>query len=105
MGEKARKGAMMRTAVPTLLLGGFLYLLAKKLSDGGQPAPTLPPVRREHADRLKILLEQALSYGNKPMWDEVSEECRRIGRPDLPGHVRDAFPPLAESFDRLNPSE
>lgn len=45
-------------------------------------------------------LEAALSYGDKQMWDRVSEECRRVGRPDLPEHMRKKRPEDAERFDR-----
>lgn len=85
----------MRILVSAAMLAGAV-LLATILRGGSQISTTLPLTRREYEDRLANFLEQALSYRNRQMWDEVSEECRRIGREDLPGHVRKKYPELAD---------
>jgi hypothetical protein len=77
--------------------GGFW--LAKKQSGGSQQVQPLTLTPRQYVYRLAILLEQALSYDHKPMWYALSDECRRVGREDLPGHVREKHPVLAERFD------
>ncbi len=82
------------------LLGGLVWLLARKLNGGGRLAAAPPPTQLERERRLNSDLEAALSCGNGPMWDAVSEECRRIGRPDLPGHVLDKFPHCAGRLNR-----
>lgn len=85
--------------IAAMALGG-VYLLAKKRAEKPQPLPPRPLTTREYHDRLANHLEVALSHGNRPMWEEVSAECHREGREDLPGHVRGQFPELAERLDR-----
>jgi hypothetical protein len=90
----------MRTLAIAALLGvGGMLLLTRK-QGASQPTFTLPLTRREYADRLANDLEVALSYGDKQMWDQASEECRRIGREDLPEHLREKWPEWAERLDR-----
>lgn len=88
----------MRALVIATTLGGLL-LLARKRTRNPQPLPP-PPTTRQYHDRLAHKLEVALSYGNKPLWDEVCEECRKAGREDLPEHKRKEWPELAEWLDR-----
>ena len=89
----------MRTLAIAMTLGG-LFLLARKVAGSRQPTPPPPLTARQYHDRLANLLEQALSYGDKRMWDEVSEEGRRVGRGDLPEHMRKKRPDWAERLDR-----
>ncbi len=89
----------MRTLIIAATLGG-LFLLARKRAGSRQPVPPPPPTARQYHDRLANRLEQALSYGDKRIWDEVSEECRKAGRPDLPGLMRKKRPEWAERLDR-----
>lgn len=90
----------MRNLVFVATALGGLYLIAKRGAAMPRPLPPRPPTTREYHDRLAHLLEAAASQGNRPMWNEVSEECRRAGRGDLPGHVRKRWPELAERLDR-----
>jgi hypothetical protein len=91
--------SMKQALMIAVALGG-VFLLARKRSGDDQPTLSPPLTKREYEDRLANLLEHALSYRDRPMWDKVSEECRKAGREDLPGRVRRKFPALAESFDR-----
>ncbi len=52
------------------------------------------------ADRLVVELEGALARCEKRRWEQLADECVRIGRADLPDVVRQRFPVLAEAFDR-----
>ncbi len=81
-------------------LGG-LFLLARKRAENNAPIlrPSLTP--RQYEDRLANGLECALAYGNKPLWDEISEECRKVGGEDLPVHMREKWPEWAERLDRV----
>ena len=90
----------MRTliAAGTALCG--LFLLARGRTANSRPAPPTLTARQYH-DRLVNDLECALAYGHRPLWDRVSAECRRVGGEDLPGHVREEFPELAERLDHV----
>lgn len=90
----------MRPLIIAAALGG-LYLLAKKRTEKRQPLPPLPLTTRQYHDRLANHLEVALSHGNRPLWDEVSAECHRAGRGDLPEHMRDKWPEQAERLDNV----
>lgn len=81
-------------------LGGY-FLLTRRRSGGSPPTPSQPLNTRQYHDRLANLLEVAASHGNRPMWEEVSEECRRAGREDLPEHVREQWPEWSERLDRV----
>jgi hypothetical protein len=88
-----------------LLAGAALYGVHLLLLRGWAARPvaaTAPPPlnRREYADWLANGLVISLSYGDWRMWDGVFEECRHIGRGDLPGHMRDKHPFWAEQMDR-----
>ena len=41
-----------------------------------------------------------LFRGDNGMWSEVSEQCRKVGREDLPEHIRKKWPQQAELLDR-----
>lgn len=88
----------MRPLIIAAALGG-LFLLARKRTGSSQPLPP-PLTTQQYHDRLANHLEVALAYGNKPMWDEVSAECRRVGREDLPMRKREEWPEWAERIDR-----
>lgn len=82
----------------TALCGYFL--LSRKRT--GNPRPAHPPLTaRQYHDRLANGLECTLAYGHRPLWKRVSAECRRGGREDLPGHMREKFPELAERLDHV----
>lgn len=81
---------MRNLLLATTALGG-LHLLARRRTASPRPVPR-PPTAREYYDRLANHLEVALFEGNRPMWDEVSEKCRRAGRPELPGLKRGEWP-------------
>jgi hypothetical protein len=85
--------------VGAALYGVHLLLRARAARPVAAPAP-LPLNRRQYADRLANRLEVALSYGHWRMWDELAEECHRIGRGDLPEHKRAEWPDQAEMMDR-----
>ena len=89
----------LRTLAITMALGG-LYLLAKKRAGSSQPPPPPPPTLLQYHNQLVNRLEAALSYGNKGTWNKVSEECRKAGRPDLPGLMRKRRPEWAKLLDR-----
>lgn len=91
-------GMMKKTMIAAAL--GSVFLLATKRAGGGSPIPPPSLTPRQDDDRLANWLVYALSYGDKPEWDKVSEKCRKVGREDLPGHVREKNPELAEQFDR-----
>lgn len=84
--------------IVAMALGG-VYLLAKKQAEKRQPLPPPPLTTRQYHDRLANHLEVALSQGNRPMWDEVSAECHREGRGDLPERKRKEWPEWAERID------
>ena len=87
----------MRAFIIALTLGGLVVLARKRT---GTRQPTLPLTRREYEDRLANRLEVALSYGDRQMWDEVSAECRKAGRSDLPELKRKERSEWAERLDR-----
>ncbi len=89
----------VRTLITAATLSG-LFLLARNRAGSSQPPPPPPLTARQYHDWLAHQLEVTLSYGNKPMWDEVSEKCRRAGREDLPGLMRKRRPDWAERIDR-----
>jgi hypothetical protein len=90
---------MNRILTFAAVVGGVYLVLARKRS-GYQPSPAaVPPTYLLDVKRLDSDLQSALLYGNGPRWDEVSEGCRKIGRPDLPGHVSGKLPELEQ---RLN---
>lgn len=91
---------MRNVVIVAVALVGLNRLLERGRAAMPRPLPPRPPTTREYHDRLAHLLEVAASHGNGPMWDEVSEECRRADRGDLPGHVRKRWPELAERLDR-----
>jgi hypothetical protein len=90
----------MRTFIIAAAGLGGLFLLSRKRDGSRNPLPPPPLTTRQYHDRLANHLEIALSHGNKPMWDEVSAECRRAGREDLIEHMRDKRPEWAERIDR-----
>lgn len=83
-----------------VIVVGSLVLLVRQQAKGYQQVPPPPLTAREYEDRLANHLEAALFNGNKRVWDEVSEECRRVGREDLPQHLRNKWPHQAELLDR-----
>jgi hypothetical protein len=89
---------MMKTLMIAAALGG-VFLLARKRAGNRQSIPPPPLTTRQYHDRLANHLEVALAHGNKPLWDEVSEECRNVGREDLPEHMRKKWPEWAERID------
>ncbi len=76
-----------------------VFLLARKRTGRRQPLPPLPLTTRQYHDRLANHLEVALSHGNRPLWDEVSAECHRVERGDLPELKRKEWPEWAEQLD------
>ncbi len=89
----------MRTLIIAAALCGIV-LLARKQAGNRQPLPMPPPTPRQYEDRLANDLQVALSYGHKPLWDATCEKCRKVGREDLPGQMREKFPEWAEWLDR-----
>jgi len=80
---------------------GAIFLLARRWPGYRRTIPPLPLTTRQYHDRLANHLEVALFYGNKLLWDEISEECRKVGREDLPQHIRQQWPEQAERLDRI----
>ncbi len=80
----------MRPLIIAAALG--VFLLARKRTGKRQTQSLLPLTTRQYHDRLANHLEVALSHGNRPLWDEVSAECHRAGRGDLPKHMREKWP-------------
>lgn len=85
----------MRTFVIVATALG-VFLLARKRAEKLQPLPPQPLTTRQYHDRLANHLEVALSQGNRPMWDEVSAECYREGRGDLPKRKLEEWPHWAQ---------
>jgi hypothetical protein len=46
------------------------------------------------------ILDKALSYANKAMWEEAVRACNEAGKSDLPEQRRRTFTPLAEALDK-----
>ena len=87
-------------ALSVVMVVSGLVLLVRQQAKSHQQVSPLPPTAREYGDRLAYLLEHALLLGNKPLWNEVSEKCRGVGREDLPEHKRKKWPHQAELLDR-----
>lgn len=49
---------------------------------------------------LNSALQAAGGDGDRRRWDALSEECRRIGRPNMPGNVLRKFPHWEERLNR-----
>ena len=89
----------MRTSIIVAAALGGVFLLASKRAEKCQPPPPPSITSRQYHDWLANHLEVALSHGNRPMWDEVSAECHREGRGDLPERKRKDWPQWAERLD------